>query len=103
MGFQKIVRCTTCGAALKNLSEIETDTQCPKCEADLHTCRNCVHFDTSARFECSEPVPKRVARKDKGNDCETFEARTRVEKRTTSSAESVSLDPRAAFEKLFEK
>ena len=36
------------------------ESRCPKCGADLHTCRNCRHFDTAARFECSQPIKERM-------------------------------------------
>lgn len=105
MGFQEVMRCAMCGASLpRQFEDIEVDSSCPKCGAGLHTCRNCVFFDTSSRFECTQPIPERVARKDLGNKCTLFEARTRVEKQTTSASDpKPALDPREAFERLFKK
>jgi len=103
-GFHQVVRCAMCGVALPpSFGEITALSQCPKCKADLHTCRNCVFFDPSSRFECSRPVLVRVARKDAHNSCETFEIRSAVEKEITSSSPRPSLDPREAFERLFKK
>lgn len=109
MGFQKLARCSMCGAEVPTMDDIEPSSVCPKCDNDLHTCRNCVFFDTSARFECTQPVPERVAPKDRRNQCEFFEIKSRVEKKTTSTEKrkvggsSPDLDPREAFERLFKK
>ena len=29
-----------------------------------HSCKNCRHFDTSAQFECTQPIPERITKKD---------------------------------------
>ena len=97
-----------CGASLPaSFSKITYTSKCLKCEADLHTCKNCVHFDPTDRFECTEPVSERVAKKDMGNMCDFFETRTAVEKvvssQSTGSEPASSTDPREAFERLFKK
>ncbi len=96
-----------CGASLStSLSEMTYSSKCLKCEADLHTCKNCVHFDPTARFECTEPISERVPKKDMGNMCDFFETRTAVEKvvsSQTTKSEPSSTDPREAFERLFKK
>ncbi len=107
-GFHKVVRCAMCGASLPtSFDEVTYTSKCLKCEADLHTCKNCVHFDPTARFECTEPIPERVPKKDMGNMCDFFETRTAVEKvvssQRTTSTESSPTDPREAFERLFKK
>jgi len=103
-GFHQVVRCSTCGTTLPaGFGDITALSQCPKCKADLHTCRNCVFFDPSSRFECSQPIELRVSRKDTRNTCESFEIRSTVEKQTTSSTPRPPLDPREAFERLFKK
>lgn len=102
-GFHKLTRCATCGAALPaSFDEITVASRCPKCGADLHTCRNCVYFDPASRFECTQSIPERIARKDVRNECEFFESRTTVEKVTSSESQKPS-DSRAAFENLFKK
>ena len=103
-GFHQVVRCAMCGVTLPpGFGDVTTLSQCPKCKADLHTCRNCVFFDPSSRFECSRPIEIRVSRKDTRNTCESFEIRSTVEKQTTSSTPRPPLDPREAFERLFKK
>lgn len=104
-------RCTNCGAVLS--PGFNPAGQCPRCQAELHSCKQCVHFDTGARFECTQPIPERIARKDARNDCTFFEFRTTVEK-DTSLVATPSLptipnsnprptDARKAFEDLFKK
>jgi hypothetical protein len=102
--FHQVLRCAMCGVALPpSFSDIDFSSQCPKCAADLHSCKNCVFFDPAARFECAQPITERVSPKDKRNMCQCFEARTRVEKQTTMEEERRPLDPREAFERLFRK
>jgi hypothetical protein len=48
----------------------------------------CVSFDTSARWECtqSDQLPARVAPKDARNACALFAPRTTVERQTSTPA-----------------
>lgn len=106
--FRQIMRCAICGAVLPpGFGDMQSSSRCPNCEADLHTCKNCVFFDPASRFECTQPIPERVAKKGEANECTVFEARITVEKETTekdtTSRATPSLDPREAFERLFKK
>jgi hypothetical protein len=105
-------RCSSCGAALA--PGFDLNAQCPRCNADLHCCKQCVHFDTAAQFECTQPIPERIAKKDARNTCTFFEIRVTVEKDTSpvtyaSSTPTTSIpserpnDARRAFENLFKK
>ncbi|MBI2822142.1 MAG: hypothetical protein HYX74_07945 [Acidobacteria bacterium] len=106
-GFLTVFRCALCGATSPVNADFSFDAQCSQCGAALHSCKNCVHFDPNSRFECTEPIEKRIPKKDARNECTFFEARTRVEKETTAAGPSRSgtrpEDPRAAFERLFKK
>jgi hypothetical protein len=109
-GFQDVVRCSLCGTILPAPLEITYESQCPKCKADLRSCKNCRHFDSAAQFECTQAIPKRITKKDLRNECEFFMARTSVERETrdsgggTSQASSVRpSDARSAFDNLFKK
>jgi hypothetical protein len=76
--------------------------RCAKCGADLHTCVQCVHFDTSAAFECQMPIPARVSPKDARNECPHFEPRTTVERETKSASQPSSpSSAKKAFDDLF--
>lgn len=104
-------RCSSCGAALP--PKFDFNGECPKCHAALHSCKQCVHFDTSRQFECTQPIPERFAKKDAKNDCKFFAFRMTVEKDTspvtyaTSAPAPVAAarpnDARKAFEDLFKK
>jgi hypothetical protein len=108
-GFQEVLRCSLCGALIPPPLEISAESQCPKCRADLHTCKNCRYFDTGAQFECTQPIPARITKKDIRNNCQYFMARTSIERETRDSGGSSStgvnrsVDPRSAFDNLFKK
>jgi hypothetical protein len=75
--------------------------QCPKCRSELHSCRQCAHFDPSAHFECTQPVPERIADKRARNACTFFSLQVVVERNATGSAHPD--DARRAFDNLFKK
>ncbi len=105
-------RCANCGTVL--LAGFDPNGQCPRCGLWLHCCKQCVHFDTAARFECTEPIPERIPKKDARNDCTFYAFRTTIEKDTAPSAHVAGPaapaasnarpnDARKAFEDLFKK
>src|SRR3954451_13729545 len=63
-GFQEVLRCSLCGTIVSNSVQIDLESRCPKCKADLHSCKNCRHFDTGAALECTQPIPERITKKD---------------------------------------
>ena len=96
------IRCARCGKTLGSMGEVSIDTLCEKCGSDLHTCTNCAFFNTSARWECSKPIPVRISPKDARNACDYFSPAVFVE-RTFESTSSTPHDARKAFEALFKK
>ncbi len=98
-----VVRCAACGTVLP--ASVDLTGQCPKCNAELHSCTQCAFFDPGLRFQCSRPVTAAIARKNARNECTFYETRRTVERETTSSSPSGfrGMDPRAAFENLFKK
>ncbi len=97
---RSVIRCAGCGAILP--TGTDTRSQCPQCKFELHSCKQCVFFDTAARFECAKPITARIARKDARNECSFYQPRVTIE-RETNSAGSRPTDARAAFEALFKK
>ena len=95
----ELFRCATCGRQAADPGPGETAAACSSCGADLHTCTNCRHFDSSAPMECRQPVPQRIGAKAKGNECELFEAKVTKEFGSDSGRPD---DPRAAFDALFD-
>jgi hypothetical protein len=106
-GFQELLRCSLCGAVVPPPVEINADSQCPKCRADLRTCKNCRHLDTGAQFECTQPIPERITKKGVRNLCTFFVPKTSIERETRDSGggslPGKVFDPRAAFDNLFKK
>lgn len=99
-GTRTVSRCAQCGTVLTMISE--PVGQCPKCAYDLHSCKQCTHFDPASRFECRQSIAERIPRKDARNECTFYAIRTTVEKETSSGAMRAD-DARKAFENLFKK
>ena len=97
MGSHEVFRCARCGNRLA--VPVEADARCSKCGVDIHSCINCVSFDTSAVWECTQTLPARVAPKDERNLCTVFAPRTTVERQTGTAAGPPSA--RQAFDDLF--
>ena len=98
MASHEVFKCARCGNKLG--SAVGFADRCPRCGVDVHACINCVAFDTSARWECSQPaVDARVATKDEANTCSWFEPRTTVERQTTTQVAPNTA--RQAFDDLF--
>ncbi|HWC18638.1 MAG TPA: hypothetical protein VG498_16630 [Terriglobales bacterium] len=99
-GTRTVSRCSQCGVVLQAAAgPLES---CPKCGFELHSCKQCEHFDPSSRFECNQPIPERISPKDKRNHCSFYAMRVSIEKETSSTG-ARSTDARQAFENLFKK
>jgi hypothetical protein len=98
-GTHNVSRCAQCGTLLTAISE--PLGQCPKCGFELHSCKQCANFDPSQRFECSQPVPERIPRKDVRNDCRFYSISVRVEKQTSTGPAARPNSARKAFDDLF--
>ena len=97
MASHEVFRCARCGNLLA--LTVERDSRCRRCGADLHSCVQCVSFDTSARFECTEDtLTVRMSSKDTRNDCVFFAPRTTVERETGTAGPPSA---RQAFDDLF--
>jgi hypothetical protein len=97
--------------------------RCPKCGFELHSCKQCTHFDPGTRFECRQPITARIPRKDEMNACSYYTMSVRVERATGSATASTPApsasnnnggfttgstgnrveDARRAFDALFKK
>jgi hypothetical protein len=98
-GTHTVSRCAECGTVLALVTE--PLGQCTKCGFELHSCKQCANFDPSQRFECLQPVPERVAKKDARNECKFYSISVRVEKQTSTGSASTPNDARKAFDSLF--
>lgn len=95
MAAREVVRCARCGGEIASPYIART---CTKCGVDVHACVQCVYFDPGARFQCMQPVPERVVRKDERNACTLWEPRKTIERSTHSVPTSSA---RQAFDDLF--
>jgi hypothetical protein len=101
-GFREVIKCSRCGTELTTAAAWSLTGQCSRCQSDLHSCAQCVHFDTGAAFECQRPIPARISPKDARNECSHFEPRTTVERETKSaSAPNSASSAKKAFDDLF--
>jgi hypothetical protein len=96
-----VSRCRNCGTKLRVAEKLALDVTCSSCGTDLHTCSNCIYFDTSRPNECRKPVLQRISSKTKRNSCELFATSTVQE--FAADQPPKSADPRAAFDALFKK
>ena len=107
-------RCFNCAATLA--ADTDFSGKCFKCGADLHCCKQCVHFDSSTRFQCTKPIPVRIVMKDQPNTCQLFTPRVtvardalpagppqRLASQAGMQAPRNATDARAAFDNLFKK
>ena len=69
-------RCYSCSTTLQ--PGIDMKGNCPKCNAALHCCKQCAHFEPSTRFQCLKPIPERIPYKDRVNECTIFCPRVTV-------------------------
>jgi len=95
---REVVRCASCAMVLP--VGIDFTGKCPRCNFELHSCKQCAFFDTSSRFECTQPISARIPKKDARNHCNFYSPRATIERETSTPK---PLDARAAFENLFRK
>ena len=96
---KSVFKCSRCGQTLSVGQAMAFDAVCDSCGEDVHTCTNCSHFDTSARFECRQEIPEPVGTKAKRNECELFSPKTTQVFDTDKPSPD---DARAAFDSLFD-
>ena len=98
-----VFACKACGEKQRDLEDIRIDSTCPKCGADLHSCAQCLSFDTSARFECIQPIPERIPNKKLRNSCPLYSPAKSFDLTGTRATTATPDDARAAFDRLFKK
>jgi hypothetical protein len=109
--------CYGCGAQVRIEGTVGRRTTCPECDADLHCCMDCRHYDETAPHFCREPHAEHVLEKVASNACELFQlgdgaSRRRVKARAARDAlgalfgeapAATDDDPRSALDALFGK
>ncbi len=77
--------CFGCGATLRIDGPVGRRLTCPHCDADLHACVNCRHYDESAAHACREPHADHVVEKEASNACDLFQLGDGAARRRTGS------------------
>jgi hypothetical protein len=73
---------------------------CPQCDADLHCCYNCRHYNAHAHNECNETQAEWVRAKDRSNYCDYFDPKRGGR---TGPGNSKAEEARSRFDSLFKK
>ncbi|MCC6128386.1 MAG: hypothetical protein IT186_00550 [Acidobacteria bacterium] len=98
---EEVFRCKLCGELAA--PDFAPSAECNKCKAPLHACNQCKFFDTSARFQCRQPLQAPFESKTKKNDCFLFEPATMLDLTGKKATAATPDDARAAFDRLFKK
>ena len=75
--FKIKVQCAYCHKTIDLESlHVGRRDECPHCSADLHSCKACKFYDTTAYNECREPMADRITEKEKSNFCDYYQIKT---------------------------
>lgn len=88
--------CVACGSDLGRVERVGRRDACPRCEVDLHACRQCRLHDPALANACREPQAERVVDKTRSNFCDYFAPAEAVRTEVAPAAGA-----RAALDRLF--
>ena len=100
------MNCWSCAGAIPLLAgqRVAMRETCPHCDADLHVCRNCRHFDPGSHHECRENQAEWVRTKDRSNHCDYFSPVTVVNATgPRAQGRATAEDARSKFDSLFKR
>jgi len=67
------IACYRCGESLAKLPlPLSRRDQCAQCDADIHVCKMCVHYDPTVTRQCHEDGAEDVSEKERPNFCDWF-------------------------------
>jgi hypothetical protein len=93
-----IARCHECGRELELKATVGRRDTCEACDAELHCCLMCRHYDAHAAKQCKEPQAEPPRDKDRANFCDFFDLGSGPREEADPAA-----DAKAAFDRLFSK
>jgi len=102
-------QCYNCGWEWRKPHRPAFREMCPRCDAFLHSCKNCSLYDETAHHQCKSPTVEPVADKEGGNFCEEFRfieneaAPSRQSPRPAETKQEERLDPREKWRRLFKE
>jgi len=99
----EVVRCPQCGTNVQAVGVMTAETTCPQCNASLHCCRACTHFDSAVRWECRVEITEHIADKLKANPCPLYNPRLVLDSTGKRVKTQDSNDPRSLFDNLFKR
>ena len=69
------MRCASCHREIELGPErrVAFRDTCEGCDADLHSCVHCAHYEPGAYNDCREPSAERVRDRDRANRCDWFQ------------------------------
>ena len=91
--------CHACGGELNLFTAVGRDDRCDHCNADLHCCKNCEHWDPSAHNQCKEHIAEYIPDREKANFCSFFTFKDGAPEDTTARVAK----SKAALDALFKK
>ena len=92
------LKCFSCGKPTQFIDTVGFREECESCSADMHVCKNCEFYDTTAYNECRESSADPVKEKERANFCDFFRPSSR-----NGSATSQVDKIKAAADALFKK
>lgn len=92
--------CWKCGQVIELATggRVGRRETCPKCDADLHACRNCRFFDPGKHNQCAETQAEWVRDKEAANYCDYFSPNPNL---SAVRPSSTSEDAKKKFDSLF--
>ena len=101
-------QCYNCGWEWRKPHRPAFREMCPRCDAFLHSCKNCVLYDLTAHQQCKSSTIELNADKERGNFCDEFRFTRAETAPSAGSSESAkpkkpetSIDPREKWRQLF--
>jgi hypothetical protein len=93
--------CWKCGNAIDYAPGVRVGTRdtCPHCDSDLHSCRNCRHYDPAKHNQCAETQAEWVRDKEASNYCDYFSPGG--SRRSGAPAPNGADDAKKKFDSLF--
>ncbi|HKS95666.1 MAG TPA: hypothetical protein VJV74_05970 [Terriglobia bacterium] len=66
--------CWKCGqsVAIPSGGHVASRDTCPRCDSDLHACKNCQFYDPAKHNQCAETQAEWVRDKERANYCDYF-------------------------------
>jgi hypothetical protein len=96
------MQCWRCGTEIQEISgarKVLRSDSCPKCDTDLHSCKNCRHYDPKYHNECRETQAEWVSDKERANFCDYFSPNLLTG--SSPPAKPAADEVKSALDKLF--